>query len=108
MTPKSADQSKRGVSLHCEVCRHIRASQYGIADISAERANVYFEIGLLLAWKRRSCILAENRFFKNIQKDFSDMAGVKVLKYKKSDLAAMKKELKGWLNDAAQDDISTK
>jgi hypothetical protein len=91
LEPKLAKQKIETKIILCKICREIRKSGYGIADISNNNANVAYELGLMQSLGRCCAIL-----LKEGNKPQSDLQGLEDVLYKNSDFRT---KLGRWLID---------
>jgi tetratricopeptide (TPR) repeat protein len=56
---RSALEEKNINAFTCKICEMIQACAYGMADISQNNANVYMELGIMLALGKPTVILAK-------------------------------------------------
>lgn len=83
-----ARDDKETRDFMCTVCAYIRMCRFFVADLSDRSPNVYFELGMAVAMKRRFVLIS----------DFStdlgaDIASVGVLRYDWNDLEAFASDL---------------
>lgn len=60
MIPVLAKDTTKSNILLCKICQCIQTCAYGIADISALKSNIYFELGMLFGMSK-NCILLKKR-----------------------------------------------
>jgi hypothetical protein len=92
LEPKLAKQKIQTQVILCKICRNIRKSRYGIADISKNNSNVAYELGLMQSLGRCCAILLEE----GAQRQ-NDLQGLENVVYK--DPENLKQELGRWLFD---------
>jgi hypothetical protein len=92
LVPKLAKQKIETKVILCKICREIRKSCFGIADISMNNVNVAYELGLMQSLGRNCAILLEEG-----KKPQSDLQGLEDVLYK--DLHQLNQKLGGWLKD---------
>jgi len=64
----------------CNICKYIRISPYSVVDISSERPNLLYELGLMHALSRRVAVLFNSEG--GTKNPPSDLAGLKYQGYK--------------------------
>jgi len=91
LEPKLAKQKIETKIILCKICREIRKSGYGIADITKNNVNVAYELGLMQSLGRSCAILLEEG-----NEPQSDLQGLEDVLYKNSNF---RKKLGKWLID---------
>jgi hypothetical protein len=78
----------------CKICNQMKKCGYMIADISAQNANVAYELGLMQSLGRECVILFSGRARKHKQ---SDLKGIEDVRY--SNGKELKTGLANWIRD---------
>jgi CheY-like chemotaxis protein len=98
LRPVIVDEIPESGALLCNICKSIRCSGYGIADISRlDRLNIIYELGLMHVLSKKVLILFNSE--EDTKQPPSDLLGVKWEAYnqKKSKILTLKLAVAEWL-----------
>jgi len=94
LNPSLAKDRIKTTDILCKICTQMRKCGYMIADISAQNANVAYELGLMQSLGRECVILFSSRARKHKQ---SDLKGIEDVRY--SNGKELKSGLANWIRD---------
>ncbi len=77
---RSALEEKGINAFTCKICEMIQACAYGLADISQNNANVFMELGMMLALGKPTIILTKKGQEKKLKLP-SDLVGIEVIPF---------------------------
>lgn len=77
---RSALEEKGINAFTCKICEMIQTCAYGMADISQNNANVFMELGMMLALGKPTVILAKKGQEKKLRLP-SDLTGIEVIPF---------------------------
>lgn len=94
LSPSLAKDRIKTTDILCKICNQMRKCCYMVADISAQNANVAYELGLMQSLGRGCAILFSGRTRKHKQ---SDLKGIEDVRY--SNEKELKTGLAKWIGD---------
>ena len=94
LNPSLAKDRIKTTDILCKICDQMRKCGYMVADISAQNANVAYELGLMQSLGRECVILFSSRARKHKQ---SDLKGIEDVRY--SNGKELKTGLANWIRD---------